>query len=541
MLFNSLEFAVFLPIVLALYAACGMRGPRLQNGLLIVASYVFYGWWDPRFLFLIVASTVVDYSAALSIDRGCPTREQRWRANGALVAAALIFATPDWQDSARLPTTVLGWSPLLGAAAWCAFSEFGLPAFARWPEERRRRAALTTSLVVNLGILGFFKYFDWFAESLAAAVEATFGVQLSPFTLGLVLPVGISFYTLQTISYSIDVYRRELPASRSLVDFAAYVAFFPQLVAGPIERGRQLIPQFQAVRRIRPEGIRDGLWLIAWGLFKKIAIADAAAVIVNRTFGPYDDLSLMTVPEDGVRVLVAIYAFALQIYADFSGYSDIARGTAKLLGFELMVNFRLPYFAVDPSSFWERWHISLSSWLRDYLYVPLGGNRRGRWRTGFNLSATMWIGGLWHGAAWTFVLWGVFHGAVLVIYRVLGLRRGSEDLSGPRSVLQGLVMFHLVCFGWLLFRAQNLETVRLFVASLWGQLHWTAQAGHDFYGLALIAWPLVAMQVAQWWSGRLDPIHQWPALVRVQVWLALGLGIAAHSGRPASEFIYFAF
>ena len=555
MLFNSLEFAAFLPIVLVLYSLAGLRGFRLQNQLLIVASYVFYGWWDPRFLFLIVASTVVDYNAALLIDGSGPTRTQRRRASLFLTGAAVAFGSFRWNHLGEtgLQATHLAdwfeagpwmWAPLGASLLWVLCTEFVFPALGRQAETRRRKIALAMSLCVNLGVLGFFKYYDFFAESFAAAVARTFGIEVSPLTLGLVLPVGISFYTLQTISYSIDVYRGDVRSASSLTDFAAYVSFFPQLVAGPIERGKSLIPQFQRERRVEWNGVRDGLWLIGWGLFKKIAIADVAAGIVNRTFGPYDSfgsLATATAPEDGVRVLFAVYAFALQIYADFSGYSDIARGTAKLLGFELQLNFRLPYFAVDPSSFWERWHISLSSWLRDYLYIPLGGNRRGTVRTYGNLLTTMLVGGLWHGAAWTFVLWGAFHGAILVVYRALGITRGAASLSWPRAIVQGIVMFHLVCFGWLLFRAQNIETVGFFLHALAFDFHWTAQAWHELYELLWIASPLLAMQAAQHWSDRLDPLTEWPLLVQVHAWLLLALGILVHWGERGPEFIYYQF
>jgi D-alanyl-lipoteichoic acid acyltransferase DltB (MBOAT superfamily) len=555
MLFNSLEFAVFLPIVLVLYALAGVRGFRLQNQLLVVASYVFYGWWDPRFLFLIVASTVVDYNTALLIDGSGPTRSQRRRASLLLASAAVAFGSFRWHHLSETsqPTTSPGdwfeagpwmWVPVCGSLLWALCAEVVFPALSRQTETRRRKFALGLSLSVNLGVLGFFKYYDFFAESFAAAVSQSFGVEVSPLTLGLILPVGISFYTLQTISYSIDVYRGEVRSAHSLTDFAAYVSFFPQLVAGPIERGTTLIPQFQRARRVEWDGVRDGLWLIGWGLFKKVAIADVAAKIVNQTFGPYDSaasLHTATTPEDGVRVLFAAYAFALQIYADFSGYSDIARGTAKLLGFELQVNFRLPYFAVDPSAFWQRWHISLSSWLRDYLYIPLGGNRRGTARTYGNLLTTMLIGGLWHGASWTFVLWGAFHGAILVVYRALGLTRGSASLSWPRSIAQGLLMFHLVCFGWLLFRAQNLDTVSFFVQALAFHFHWTAEAWHQLAKLFWIASPLLVMEAAQRWSGRLDPLPEWPLLVQAYAWLLLALGIFVHWGQPGPQFIYFAF
>ena len=332
MLFHSLEFALFLPLVLAVYALAGLRSHGLQNAWIVAASYVFYGWWDARFLFLIATSTVVDYTVALSISGVGPTRAQRLRASAALVLAALVFGSLGlrWGPDGAVLSAPVGegtWSiaPLVASLAWAVLAELLFPWLSRAPAEQRRRIALGLSLSVNLGLLGFFKYYDFFAESFAIAMRESFGLSVNPLTLGLVLPVGISFYTLQTISYAIDVYRGEVHATRSLRDFAAYVAFFPQLVAGPIERGRSLLPQFERPRAVGFADLRAGAWLVLWGLFKKVAVADAAGDLVDLCFGPYDDLTRTTAPEDGVRVWIALYAFALQIYADFSGYSDIAR------------------------------------------------------------------------------------------------------------------------------------------------------------------------------------------------------------------------
>ncbi len=355
MLFNSLEFVVFFAVVLALYSV--LNHPR-QNALLLVASYVFYGAWDYRFLLLLIGTTLVDYAVGLAIDRRSD------------------------------------------------------------PAARRR--ILMFSIVANLGVLGVFKYFNFFADSLVE-FAGLFGLSVSPVTLNIVLPVGISFYTFQSMAYTIDVYRGHLKPCRSLPDFALYVTFFPQLVAGPIERATHLLPQIYARRVMTAEKIGSGLSLIALGFFKKVVMADNLAPTVNEIFAKQGGYT-------AEEVLVGAIFFAFQIYGDFSGYTDIARGTSRVLGFELMDNFREPYFARSPSDFWQRWHISLSTWLRDYLYISLGGNRGGRLTTYRNLILTMLLGGLWHGAAWNFVWWGLYHGTLLVGYRWYEERFGRSTV-----------------------------------------------------------------------------------------------------------------
>ncbi|MDA1306433.1 MAG: MBOAT family protein, partial [Acidobacteria bacterium] len=321
--------------------------------MLLVASYVFYGAWDYRFLSLLGISTIIDYVVALRMA-----------------------------DAAG----------------------------------RHRKAWLIVSLVTNLGLLGFFKYFNFFVDSGNALLIAL-GVDPMPMRLHIVLPVGISFYTFQTLSYTIDVYRGKLDPTRSLRDFALFVAYFPQLVAGPIERATHLLPQVLNPRRLSMPLLHQGLWLISWGLFKKMVIANNLAIVVDRTFAAGSGAT-------GAEYLIAIYAFAFQIYCDFSGYSDIARGLAALMGIDLMVNFNNPYAATNPREFWRRWHISLSTWLRDYLYVPLGGNRGALWQTYRALMLTMLLGGIWHGAQWTFVVWGLYHGVWLAVHRWMTMDRG---------------------------------------------------------------------------------------------------------------------
>ena len=312
-------------------------------------------------------------------------------------------------------------------------------------------------------MLGFFKYFDFFATSTARLFERA-GWAFDPFTANVVLPIGISFYTFMTISYVIDVYRREIEPEPDFINFALFVGYFPHLVAGPILRASLLLPQIGRPRTLTWIQTREGLWLIAWGLFQKMFVADNLAALVNSTFSA-------TATPAGIDVLVAVYAFAFQIYGDFAGYSNMARGLSKLLGIELNVNFLFPYFVHSPQAFWREWHISLSTWLRDYLYVPLGGSRGSRWMTSRNLLITMALGGLWHGAAWTFVLWGLYQGVLLVISRTVtewGTRRGMTVPAGFSWSRVGLalVTFHTTCYGWLIFRSQSVSQLSDFTARL---------------------------------------------------------------------------
>jgi alginate O-acetyltransferase complex protein AlgI len=386
MVFNSLHFVWFFILV---YAAYRVLPHRAQNWLLLVASYYFYASWDWRFLGLLIASTVVDFSCGLAIERS--------------------------------------------------------------QSPRARRALLCASLGFNLTLLGFFKYFNFFTDNLQG-IFGSLGWQLDSFTLRVLLPIGISFYTFVTMSYVIDIYRREMLATRNLLDFGVFVAYFPHLVAGPILRASRLLPQVATPRTVTRDQMRDGLWLIAWGFFQKIFVADNLAGVANLVFDP------ATHPT-GVNVLLGTYAFAFQIYGDFAGYSNVARGTSKLMGIELLENFRFPYFVRSAQDFWRHWHISLSTWLRDYLYFPLGGSRGSDGRTRRNLLITMVLGGLWHGAAWTFVLWGVYHGLLLIAYREAERVRALHAWIRGRGALaratSWAVMFHLTCYGWLIFRARS--------------------------------------------------------------------------------------
>jgi alginate O-acetyltransferase complex protein AlgI len=485
MLFNSLAFAVFLPTVVALYWALPHRW---QNRMLLVASYVFYGAWDWRFLGLILVSTVVDYTAGLRIH--------------------------EWNRSAD-PRADL-----------------------------HRKRWVTLSVATNLSILGVFKYFNFFVGSMSGLLD-TLGIAFADsLLLEIVLPVGISFYTFQTISYSVDVYRRQLEPTRSLADFALFVSFFPQLVAGPIERARVLLPQFLQPRRFSTQQFGDGLALVFWGLFMKVFVADNLAPFVDRQFAAGG--------VSGFGALLGVYAFAFQIYCDFAGYSNVARGCAKLLGLELMVNFRFPYISLDPSEFWRRWHISLSTWLRDYLYIPLGGNRTGVAETYRNLALTMLLGGLWHGATWLFVLWGAYQGALLIGHRFVrelslrplvaateGRPHRPDRWSVP-SLVKMVVMFHLVCVGWLIFRGQSVAQITdMLVAILTMRGTVDLALAVPLLGVVL---PLLAVEALQIRSGR-EEIHRLPAfpLPVKSAALAVLTYLLVFHGASAQAFIYFQF
>jgi D-alanyl-lipoteichoic acid acyltransferase DltB (MBOAT superfamily) len=398
--FDTPVYIVFLTLVVLAYWRLSWRR---QNILLLAASYVFYGWWDPRFLALIATSTIVDFYCARTIARS---------------------DRPD-----------------------------------------RRKALLILSLVINLGFLAVFKYFNFFVDSFAATLEAL-GFHHTPTALiRVLLPPGISFYTFQEVAYIVDVYERKLEPAESLVDYALFISLFPHLIAGPIQRPSHLLPQVQSPRRFDGNRFFDGLLLILSGLFRKTVIADNCALLADAAFS-----GRLGAPSLAVAA-IGTYAFAWQIYGDFSGYSDIARGSAQLLGFHFMVNFRQPYLATSLQSFWRRWHISLSTWLRDYLYIPLGGSRHGERQTYRNLMVTMLLGGLWHGANWTFVVWGGIHGAGLAVERFLRRMFGwSEADRVPLTTVSAwtarIVVFHLVCLAWIFFRAPSLSDAVTMVGGL---------------------------------------------------------------------------
>jgi D-alanyl-lipoteichoic acid acyltransferase DltB (MBOAT superfamily) len=453
------------------YALYRVLPHRGQNWLLLVASYYFYAAWDYRFLALLAASTIVDYACG--------------RAMGAIA----------------------GRNP--------------------------RRLILTVSIAFNLTLLGFFKYFNFFAASLQT-LFAAIGWHLDFVTLRVLLPIGISFYTFVTMSYVIDVYRREIPPTRNFVDFAVFVAYFPHLVAGPILRATALLPQIAKPRRVSAGQMRDGAWLIAWGFFQKIFVADNLAPLASHVFAPG------THPA-GINVLLGVYAFAFQIYGDFAGYSNIARGTSKCMGIELIENFRFPYMVLTPSAFWRNWHISLSTWLRDYLYIPLGGSRGGAWKTRRNLLVTMLLGGLWHGAAWTFVLWGLYQGLLLIAYRPFEPAFAALGNTGARLAAWA-VMFHLTCYGWLIFRAGSLRQL----VEMTGRLVFDFDPrAIDVSGLLvpllLYTLPLLAVHAVE---ARADDLLAVPRLrlpLRYTIYAATFYLIFLFGNFGGADFIYFQF
>jgi D-alanyl-lipoteichoic acid acyltransferase DltB (MBOAT superfamily) len=526
MLFNSSIFALFFAAFFPLYLLL-RRNVFWRNILLIVASYCFYGWWDARFLILVAISTAVDYMAALGAA-GKPVRSVDRLKSVAYLAAVTAAALA--VTSLRTLWLVLPLSAgVLAAAAW-------IKTIDRATAERRPRLWLYLSLVTNLGILAFFKYFNFFVGSFIA-LFAPFGIKIDAPTLSIVLPVGLSFYTFQALSRTIDSYRHSFEPQYSIVNYAAYHAFFPQLVAGPIERARHLMPQFEAVRPLDARMFYSGALLFLWGLYQKIVIADNLAPIADAVF---------TAPagKSSAATLGALLAFTLQIYCDFCGYSNMARGLARCLGFDLMVNFNLPYFARTPSEFWQRWHISLSSWLRDYLYIPLGGNRDGRLRTYRNVMITMLLGGLWHGAAWNFVIWGAWHGAIQVLYRVLridALLGRWSPLTARGVVLQicaWAVTMILVMIGWVFFVDHTVADTFAVFGNLLGS---SGYPDNTLWTVAAYGTPLALVEIYQRTSGRLEILNSGPFLVRYTAALSVLLTIIAFSARGGREFIYFEF
>lgn len=526
MLFQTPQFLVFFAVVMLFYAAT-MRWLRLQNAIVMVASYVFYAVWDLRFLSLIITATTVAFIAGIGASGARIGRDQLRTALAFLATGSLISFVPG------LPGTG-------GYLACCAALGIAIAGFAAWANgvsvERRQQASVFAGVVFNLALLGFFKYFNFFADSLSDLAK-TLGSDLGYVTLKVVLPVGISFFTFQKLAYIIDVKRGRVEASTDLIKFGAFVAYFPQLVAGPIERAGHLLRQFDVPRRLTAAGFGTGAALFLWGMYKKVVIADNISPIANRVF---HDPGAMTSGE----LLVGVLAFTFQIFCDFSGYSDMARGLARMMGLDLMINFNIPYVSRTPSEFWERWHISLSSWLRDYLYIPLGGNRGGPLLTYRNLFLTMLLGGLWHGASWTFVAWGAFHGGILIAYRRLDVDRrlAAQPQNGAMAVLRdgGLiaVMFMLTIFGWLLFRAPDLATVGVFLAGIVRGVGW---AEAPWRTLAFYIAPLLMVQAWQLWRRDLEFLPSLPRFAGLNVALFLAFSLLFLAPTAPSAFIYFDF
>ena len=478
MLFNSLLFIGFFVLVYAVYLRLN-RWYKAQNVLLLIAGYVFYGWWDWRFLALIAAVTIVNFRAGNAISR-----------------------TDDL---------------------------------------RKRQIHLISALVLSLSGLGFFKYFNFFADSAIAMLNLV-GIKLDSVTLNIILPIGISFYTFQALTYPLDLYFGRLRQPSGLLEFATFTSFFPQLLAGPIERATNMLPQFGRRRTITADNINVALYLILWGYFKKIVIADNAALIANRIFDNYTQYR-------GLDLLVGVLAFAIQIYCDFSGYSDIARGLAKLMGFELMVNFKLPYLATNLADFWRRWHISLTSWFRDYLWwnmvkkIPMTGTVGAQVRWNAALVAVFLISGLWHGAAYNYILWGGFHGVLLVIYGLYNGRRiragqGTSKVWWRRGTAMA-VTFCCVSAGWVFFRAGSLGQI---AGMLKGICLWSSPSALDSAAkLLFFSIPLIIMELWQHFRRNMLAPLQWPALARAFIYSLLLIWIFVFRPHAPTEFLYFQF
>jgi len=482
MLFNSLDFAIFLPIVFILYWFVINKNLKLQNFLIVVASYVFYGWWDWRFLSLILFSTLVDYS----VGRGLAKQEN--------------------------------------------------PA--------KRKLLLWTSILVNLGFLGFFKYYNFFLDNFVAAFSF-FGYKINPQGLNIILPVGISFYTFQTLSYSIDVYKRKLEPTNNLIAFMAFVSFFPQLVAGPIERATHLLPQFYKKREFDYNKAVDGLRQILWGLFKKVVIADNAAEIANQIFNHSGDYS-------GSTLLLGALFFTFQIYGDFSGYSDIAIGVSRLFGFDLMQNFAFPYFSRDIAEFWRRWHISLSTWFRDYLYIPLGGSRGGTWMKIRNTFVIFIVSGFWHGANWTFIIWGALNAIYFLPLLLLNKNRINTNivaqgkfLPTAREFFNISATFWLTVLAWVFFRAENINHALTYLSTIFSKSFFTIPYLPGTRNALTISLLIIIFLLIEW-LGRENKFaieklgFKWKRPVRWAMYYAIIVTIFLFAGKQ-QEFIYFQF
>src|SRR5215469_15435482 len=470
MLFDSPVFFVFLILVVIVYWRLDFKR---QNLFLLAASYFFYGWWDWRFLLLMIGSTTIDYFIAHAI--------------------------------------------------------------ARASNKSRRKQLLILSLVINFGILGIFKYFNFFVGSFAAAVHSLTGTELPVSVLRIILPPGISFYTFQEIAYIVDVYHRKIEPADSFIQYSLFISLFPHLIAGPIQRPGHLLPQVQKPRYFDGDRALDGMLLVAEGLFRKCVIADNCALIANAAFGGKFG------PPDIPVVLLGTYAFAWQIYGDFSGYSDIARGAAQILGFHFMVNFRQPYFAQSLQEFWRRWHISLSTWLRDYLYISLGGNRKGENRTMSNLLTTMLLGGLWHGANWTFVVWGALHGFVLSIERfVFGHRKSHIEPQALGKLVRQIITFHVVCLSWIFFRAESLSGAFAMIGSL-GQFQWSPDYAAAWLFLTILGGFGLIMDLLLEYSGDEYVFQSKSPILGFGAAVVAMISLIFFSASGSHAFIYFQF
>lgn len=485
MIFNSINFAIFLPIVFFLYWFVVNKSFRLQNVLLFVASYFFYACWDWRLLFLLMFSTFLDYYTGLKM-----------------------------QESEG--------------------------------HQKRKKFWLWLSIGINLGFLGIFKYYNFFAVSFEEAISY-FGLEVSPWTLRIILPVGISFYTFHGLSYVIDIYNNRIEAEKNLLDYAVFVSFFPLLVAGPIERATHLLPQIKKERTFVYSTAADGIRQILWGLFKKIVIADNCAEYANLIFNNPTEYS-------GSTLAIGAIFFAFQIYGDFSGYSDIALGTARLFGIELLKNFAFPYFSRDIAEFWRRWHISLSSWFKDYVYFPLGGSRGGTWLKIRNTGIIFALSGFWHGANWTFIVWGILNAIYImpsIIFNTnrnnLGIVAQGKHFPSIKELFQMLITFILTMFAWIFFRAESIDKAIVFIKNIFSKTLFEIPAVQEQYPqMIFIPMILIILFLAIEWIGRESnfAIQHWSKIkkrpIRWSAYIAIAFSIFLAQGK-AINFIYFQF
>lgn len=478
MLFNSIDFAIFLPIVFILYWFVTNKNLKFQNGLLLLSSYFFYACWDWRFLFLLIFSTLLDYFTGLKM-----------------------------QDSEN---------------------------------QKIKKFWFWISIVINLGFLGAFKYYNFFVESFSLAIS-NLGLRLNPWTINIILPIGISFYTFHGLSYVIDIYNERIKAERSFSDYAVFVSFFPLLVAGPIERATHLLPQIKKKRIFEYTDAIDGLRQILWGLFKKIVIADNCAEIANQVFNnPID--------QSGSNLVLGAIFFTFQIYGDFSGYSDIAIGTARLFGINLLRNFAFPYFSRDIAEFWRRWHISLSSWFKDYLYIPLGGSKGGNWMRIRNTFIIFIVSGFWHGANWTFIIWGLLHALFIMPSIIMKTNRNNleivakgKTLPTMKEFLQMSITFSLAVFAWIFFRAENLTDAFLYLNGILSISLFSIPTIKPFF-LILLIFIFITIE----WIGREEQFalaklgFTWKRSIRQLMYYAIIIAIFWFGGKE-QQFIYFQF
>jgi alginate O-acetyltransferase complex protein AlgI len=488
MLFNSLNFAVFIPVVFFLYWLMQKGGLKMQNTLLLIASFFFYACWDFRFLFLLFFSILLDYTTGLKMQKAnTSTKKRNW---------------------------------------------FWL------------------SIVINLGFLAIFKYYNFFASSFADGLSLA-GVKVNPLLLNIILPVGISFYTFHGLSYVIDIYNNRIKAEKNFIDYALFVSFFPLLVAGPIERATHLLPQIKTKRYFDSEKAADGLRQILWGLFKKMVIADNCAAFANNIFNNYTHYN-------GSTLFIGAVFFAIQIYCDFSGYSDIALGTARLFGIELLQNFSFPYFSRDIAEFWRRWHISLSSWFRDYLYIPLGGSKGGQWVTVRNVFIIFIVSGFWHGANFTFIVWG-FLNALFILPSVLyKTNRTNIDIVAKGKIFPSVkdavsivITFTLTTIAWIFFRAENIGIALKYVSVVLSKSFFTMPVGSTFAGDPMVSIylmvPLIVMFFCIEWLGREGTFalakmsYRFPLVIRWIFYVTIIALIYYFNPDKKQQFIYFQF